>query len=617
MARETFQVKFQPEGRSVFVLRGTKLIEAAGQAGIIINTPCGGEGTCGKCRVEVLDSAPAPTQAEQRHLSPEEIRQGARLACQLAVDRDMVVSVPEGTRFFEQVVLVEGAEHEFTLSPNIRKRYVELPPPSVEDLRSDLSRLQDGLAPETKNLRADLWSIRRLSSFLRDHGFRATAVLKDNELMCLEQGDTTDQSWGVAFDVGTTTVVGTLVNLATGARVGVASRTNPQVHFGDDVVSRIRYAQDHADGLAKLNRRIVDCLNDIVQELAANAGVEPARIYEATAVGNTTMTHVLLNIDPSPIAHAPYVSTFQQGMEAKARSIGLEINPNASLHVLPNIAGFVGSDTVGVILASGLMYGEEVRLAIDIGTNGEIVVGNRDRLIACSCAAGPAFEGARIRYGMRAAEGAISKVVINEEIETNVIGGGRARGLCGSGLLDAVAELLRVGVVAQTGRILVPESLPPSVPEGVRKAIVSYEDQPAVVLVDGHASQIGAPILLTQRDVRELQLAKAAIAAGIRVITGEFGIEPEEVTQILLAGAFGNFIRRSNARRIGLLPDVPTSRIEFIGNAAFVGARIALSSRECRQQAEVIGARTQYIELANRPDFQEYFAEAMMFPTDV
>jgi len=616
MSRETFQVKFQPDGRNVFVLRGTKLIEAAGQAGIILNTPCGGEGTCGKCRVEVLQDAPEPTEADRRHLAPEQLRRGLRLACQLVVDRDMVVSVPQETRFFEQVVLTEGREHRFGLRPGVSKRYVELPPPGVSDVRSDMSRLKEALAPDAEGLRADLWLVRSLPSFLRRQGFRGTVVLRNGELLCLEEGDTSGELWGVAFDVGTTTVVGALVNLSTGERAGVASRTNPQVHFGDDVVSRIRHCEVHPDGLEQLNQRIVNCLNDIILELTAGAGVDPRNVYEATAVGNTTMMHILLGIDPSPIAHAPYVASFKEALDVKAREVGLEINPNGYLHVLPNIAGFVGSDTVGVVLASGMNRADEVRLAVDIGTNGEIVVGNRDRLVACSCAAGPAFEGARIRYGMRAAEGAISKVVINERIEANVIGGGRARGLCGSGLLDAVAELLRVGIIEPSGRIVAPEALPREMPRALRDAVVTCDGQPAVVLVDGHASQLGEPVLLTQRDVRELQLAKAAVWAGIQVAASELGLEPGEVSQVLLAGAFGNFIRRSNAKRIGLLPDVPTSRIEFIGNAAFVGARLALGSLELRRECEAISARTEYVELANRPDFQRYFAEAMMFPTD-
>ena len=614
MPRGTFRVTFQPEGRSVFVLRGTKIVEAAGQVGIILNTPCGGEGTCGKCRVDVLGAAPEPSEAEKKHLKPDEIASGVRLGCQLAVDRDVVVSVPEGARFFEQVVLTEGKEPWYRFEPNVRKCYVELPEPSVDDLRSDVDRLKDAFPAEAKDLRIDLWLARELPVRLRAEGFKVTAVLRDNDIVCLESGDTSESIWGVAFDIGTTTIVGALVNLASGARAGIASRTNPQVRFGDDVVSRIRYSEEHPGGLDELHSHLVDCMNDIILELTQGAGVNREDVYETTVVGNTTMTHILLAIDPSPIAHAPYVSVFREAVDVGARSLGLDIHPSANLHVLPNIAGFVGSDTVGMILASGMMHSEEPRIAIDIGTNGEVVVGNRERLIACSCAAGPAFEGARIRFGMRATEGAISKVVLNEEVEVIVIGGGRATGICGSGLLDAVAELLRVGVIDQAGRMARPDALPEGLPDGIRRAVVSCDGQPAVVLVDSHSSKTGESILLTQRDIREVQLAKGAIRAGIQVVSSEFGLEPEEASQVLLAGGFGNFIRRSNAKRIGLLPDVPTPRIEFIGNAAAVGARMALNCRGCRAEAEAISEKTEYVELANRPDFQTLFMEAMMFP---
>jgi len=575
--------------------------------------PCGGEGTCGKCRVDVRDNAPEPTEAECKHLKPKELAQGLRLACQLVVDRDMVVFVSEDSRFFEQVVLTEGKGREVAHAPSVTKRYVEMSEPTVHDLRSDVDRLKASLSADGE-VRISIALVRQVPRILRAGDFKVTAVLHGGEVIALEKGDTSKNIWGVAFDIGTTTIVGNLVNLATGARAGVASRTNPQVRFGDDVVSRIRYTEEHPHGLEELSKCVLNCLNDIIVELAGEVHIDQDDIYEVTAVGNTTMSHLLLGIDPHPIAHAPYVAVFREAIDVNAHAAGVDVNADANLHVLPNIAGFVGSDTVGVVLASGLMHSEEVRLAIDIGTNGEVVIGNRDRLLACSCAAGPAFEGARIRYGMRAADGAISKVVFNDEVSVEVIGGGRARGICGSGLLDAVAEMLRAGIVDSTGRFVDPSSMPPSVSDGLRKAVVSVDGQPAFVLVDAEESRTGEAIVITQRDVRELQLAKGAIWAGIHVLGLEFGIAPTKVAQVLLAGGFGNFIRRSNAKRIGLLPDVPTSRIEFIGNAAAVGARMALMSEAAREEAKRISEKVEYVELANSPDFQTLFMEAMMFP---
>ena len=619
MGRETFRVTFQPEGRSAFVLRGTKLVEAAGQAGIILNQPCGGEGTCGKCRVEVLDKAPPPGAPDRKHLGAPLVAQGWRLACQMAVQSDLVISVPQETRFFEQRILTEGEGARYPFQPNLRKKLVRVPPPTVQDQRSDLDRLTAAVGTggrAAEGFDADLRLVRALPGLLREHGPEVTVVLAGDRIRAVEPGDTTDRLWGVAFDIGTTTIVGSLMNLADPARADfgpVAGRTNPQVHFGDDVVSRVSYIEKNADGLERLRSRLVACLNEIIGELCASAGIEREAIYEATAVGNTTMSHIFLGVDPGPIAHAPYVAVLRQAVDLEARDAGLEINPNANLHVLPNIAGFVGSDTVGVILASGIAREERVQFAIDIGTNGEVVLGNRDRLVACSCAAGPAFEGARIRYGMRATDGAISKLVVNEAIEVAVIGGGKATGICGSGLIDAVAELLNVGAIDETGRIADPAAAR-SLPDAVRRAVVDFEGQPAVVLADGEQSRAGGPILLTQRDVREVQLAKAAMRAGIEVVADEFGVEPPQVHRMLLAGAFGNFVRRSSAKRIGLLPPISTDRIEFIGNAAAAGAKAALACRDCRHEADRISRQTEYVELANRPDFQARYMEAIAFP---
>ncbi len=615
MTRQTHRVTFQPEGRNVFVLDGAKLVEAAGRAGIILNQPCGGEGTCGKCRVQILQEAPEPTAAERTHLDQQQLGAGWRLACQVTVRDDLVVSIPEETRFFEQVVLTRGEGRRYPFRPGVRKACVRVPPASVDDQRSDLDRLQDAIGDGP--LTADLGLVRSLPGILRQGDGSVTAVLEDDVLRGVEPGDTTASLWGVAFDIGTTTIVGSLVPLADPSRrsaAAVAARTNPQVHFGDDVVSRIGYVQKHRDGLERLRKRLLACLNEMILELCEVGGAEPEAIWEVTAAGNTTMSHIFLGVDPTPIAHAPSVAVVRQALDVRAREVGLQVARGADLYVLPNIAGFVGSDTVALVLATGMHRDETVRLGIDIGTNGEVVLGNSERMMACSCAAGPAFEGARIRDGMRAAEGAISKVVINEQIEVGVIGGGRASGICGSGLIDAVAQMLDAGVLNHMGRILTCEEAPADLPEAVRNALVECDGQPAVELVPPSLSKTGEGILLTQRDVREVQLAKAAIQAGIGVLAGEYGIAPEQVAQVLLAGGFGNFVRRSQARRLGLLPAIGNDHIEFVGNAASAGAKTVLLCRDAREEAEQISRSTEYVELANRPDFQQLFADALTFP---
>ncbi len=615
MSKKKYQVTIHPEGQTVSVLEGTAIIEAAGQVGITLNTPCGGQGTCGKCKVIVQDDAPPPCATAKKLLQPEEIDAGMRLACQLHVDRNMAVTIPSETRFFEQIILTEGRNltpHHH--APNVIKRFLNLEKPTTEDLRCDTDRILESLSNTGMKVWMDVPLMQKLPRLLRDSDFSITAILDGSEIVAIEPGDTSKKLLGVGLDIGTTTIAGVLVDLTTGAAKAVASRTNPQIQYGDDVVGRIKFAGDNEGGLEQLQRSVIGSINEIIDELTDSMDMGTEDIYELAAVGNTTMSHILLGINPSSIAEAPYVSVFRNAVNVKAVSVGINSNQNANLHLLPNIAGFVGSDTVALAMASRIEQARESVLAIDIGTNGELLIGNQNKLIACSCAAGPAFEGARIRQGMRGAKGAINKVVINSEIETGVIGDGPARGICGSGLLDAVAELLKIGLINPMGKILSGDDIPHSIPPAVRDAVTELNDQPAITLVKADEGENGKPILLTQKDVRELQLAKAAIAAAIRTVTKIFGIQAQALDSVLLAGGFGNFIRRSSAKRIGLLPDIPSSKIEFIGNAALAGARNALSCRCCRDLAQDLSDNIQYFELAGRADFQQFYMEEMVYP---
>jgi uncharacterized 2Fe-2S/4Fe-4S cluster protein (DUF4445 family) len=555
--------------------------------------------------------------AGEKLLDDKEKARGIRLACQTKIASDMTMNIPVETRFFEHKTLVDGTFREVKLHPNIKKIFVRLPKPTLADQRSDLDRLLAAINGHIPNVRAEMDVIRMVPDLIRKDDFAVTAVLESDEIVNLELGDTTKQNYGMAFDIGTTTVVGILVDLNTGKQLAVASRTNPQVVFGDDVVSRITYATERPSGLRELQHKIIGCMNEIIARVTHKAGVDRNNIYEVTFGGNTTMHHLLLSINPAHIAQTPYVAVVREAINTKASRLGININPNGNVFAMPNIAGFVGGDTVGVILAADMMQSEKTILAIDIGTNGELALGTKDRMICCSCAAGPAFEGARIRFGMRASDGAIEKVLMRDDVELNVIGNVRARGICGTGLIDAVAELLRLGVIDSTGKLLGPSAVPEAVPPAVRKRIVSGQNGLDFILVPGDASQNGQPILLTQRDVREVQLAKGAIFAGIQILKRELGIGDSDIHEILLAGAFGNFIRRNQAKRIGLLPDLPTDRIRFIGNAAGAGARMALVARECRREATRISEQVRYVELGGRPDFQEEFMTAMMFPEEL
>ena len=607
----TIKATFEPEGKAAHVLAGSIVLEAAARAGIIIETPCGGRGTCGKCRVVVRDGCSEATETERRMLTPDELAKGMRLACQTKVLRDTTVTVPEASRFYEQRILASGVGEASHVRPAVTKRAVEVTPPTLEDQRADADRVLDAMGDGQHHL--DLGAARQLAEAMRADGGRLTAVLHGDEIIAFEPGDTAERCFGVAFDVGTTTVVGSLMDLRTGHEVAVASRTNPQVAFGDDVVARITHASE-GDGLVELQTEIVECVNDILGELSERTGVPAEAIYEMTFAGNTTMHHLLLGLDPTHVAQLPFPAVLRQAAAADTSDLGIAIHPRGRLYAMPNIAGFVGGDTVGVILATRLLERDKVALAVDIGTNGEMVLGSRERLVSCSTAAGPAFEGARIRFGMRAAEGAIEQVRFRDDVEISVIGNVPARGLCGSALIDSVADLLRAGILDPTGRLKDPDELPDGLPEAIARRVVKDEGGVAFILAHDEATSIEGPVLLTNRDIREVQLAKGAIRAGIELLKRQLGIDDDGIEAVLLAGGFGNFIRRRNAVRIGLLPPVEHERIHFVGNAAIVGAKMVLACTDYRRQAEHISRHTDYIELGSMPDFQMQFAEAMMFP---
>ena len=608
----TVKVTFEPEGKTAHVLKGSLVLEAAARAGIIVETPCGGRATCGKCRVVVQDGCSEPSEAERRLLSADDLAEGVRLACQTKVVGDTIVTVPVASRFFEQRVLASGVGGTSRLCPAVAKRVVTLSEASLEDPRADADRLLDALGDAT--LAIDIGAVRQLPAAARAEGGQVTAVLHGRDVIAVEPGDTSGSRFGLALDVGTTTVVGSLLDLSTGHEVAVASRTNPQVAHGDDVIARITHAGSDG-GLGRLQAKIVECINDIVAELAGQADLRPTDIHKVVIAGNTTMNHLFLGIDPTHLAQTPFPAVLRDTMVFPAAEVGLAVHPRARVATLPNIAGFMGGDTVGVILATRLLEAERPTLAEDIGTNGEMVLGTRERLVSCSTAAGPAFEGARIRFGMRAAKGAIEQVRIRDDVELSVIGNVPPRGLCGSALIDLAAELLRKGILDRSGRLLRPDALRADLPDALRRRVGVGERGVDFVLVPAAETSLDEPIVLTQRDVRELQLAKGAIRAGIEILKGQLGLGDDDIHAVLLAGGFGNFIRRDNALRIGLLPPIEHERIDFVGNAAIVGAKMALACIDYRRQAEEASLKVEYIELGALTEFQMHFADAMIFPT--
>ncbi|MCC6192379.1 MAG: DUF4445 domain-containing protein [Anaerolineales bacterium] len=595
---------------------GTTVFNAANWAGLPIDSTCGGRGTCGKCKVRLVRGADGVSEADHRFIAEAELAAGWRLSCRAAVHGECVAEVPRLMSSPKAALL--GYGQHVLLDPNVAKVYLKLDEPTLEDQRGDLTRLLDALRVEGWDVRPDpaLW--RALPGVLRDSDWTVTAVVVGDELIAVEPGDTSAEAYGVAVDVGTTTVVAAVVNLMTGAVVAIKSTLNGQAAFGADVISRASHVMADPGGLTVLHERIVATLNALVAELCAQAGVRPEQIYEAVAVGNATMLHLLLGITPEPISVAPFIPAVDGPVTVAAADFDLALHPRARLGLLPHLGAYVGADIVSGVLATGLVRNpdDRLRLYIDVGTNGEIVLGSRARALATAAPAGPAFEGAQIRCGMRASDGAIEGVRIEPQgagaVRLQVIGGGHLApiGLCGSGLIDAVAELINVGLVDSSGRLLTPAA--------ARAAGQPSELVERLVTVDGvRAFLLSAPgqnIVLTQTDIRALQFAKGAISAGVHVLLDAMGVTPDDVYEVLLAGSFGSYINPASARTIGLVPQVPVDRIVAVGNAAGEGAKMCLLSFREREAAHQLPGFIDYLELSGRPDFNDIFMEVLAFP---
>jgi len=606
------KVRFQPSGQNVYVLPGTSLVEAAGRAGIILQTPCGGRGTCGKCRVRIVSGEISSSEsAAKGTLSEDLVNLGFRLACQTSIDSDMVVDIPEESMFeSSQRILVDDSGVKIDLHPVICKVCFHLDPPTSEDARSDQSRLLD----EIGDVAIPTSLARILPGFMRTHHWKGTAVLAGNRLISVEPGDTSGKVLGVAFDIGTTTVVGTLFNVLSGEKLAVVSKMNSQISHGDDVISRILKIRENPVALTLLQEVILETVNEIISQLCAQADTSSRYIYEIVIAGNATMQEIFCGYDPTALGELPFVQVFDRAQVLHAARLGIRANEGADVYVMPQIGGFVGGDTVAGMVAARIDKWDEPVLMVDIGTNGEIVLAHDGKLLAASAAAGPAFEGARITHGMRATAGAIEKVLIDGNVLINVIGNVKPAGLCGTAVIDAVAGLLNAGILDSTGRILHGDELPAGVSEELTSRLKWNGDHADFVLAHGSETATGEAICVFQKDIRELQLASGAIRAAINILLRRAGIETEELGVVLLAGAFGNFIRRSNARRIGLLPQISCDRIRFIGNAASLGAKLALLSVDERKYAEELRRKAEHIDLSLDPEFQMEFGMAMMFP---
>jgi uncharacterized 2Fe-2S/4Fe-4S cluster protein (DUF4445 family) len=592
----------------------TTVLAAAHAAGIDITATCGGRGRCTSCRVKfVAGAVPPPTIGDEVQLGGALVREGYRLACQCAPTEAVTVQVapPLEETSFQILGAGTGVAARVSIESGVDKQLVKVALPREEHHQtSDVEQLAAavGMAP------ADVppGVLPALPQALRDDPAGVTVTTFAGRILAVERGDTTSMRFGLAIDVGTTSVVTTLLELTSGEQLASVSSLNPQAVFGADLMSRIAFAQFEPANLRKLHTRIVGLLNQHVAEACRISGVLPRWIYKVVVVGNTCMHHVLLGIDPSYVGLAPYAPVMRHALTLSARELFLKVAPEARVCLLPIVAGFVGADAVAVALATHLDEGEALRVAVDIGTNGEVLLGSAARLIACSAPAGPAFEGGQIRHGMRGALGAVDRVTVDDDVRVHTLGESDALGICGSGLLDLVAGLLEAGAIDWTGLIQVErrDALPPRLRD---RLVLRGEERQVIVLRPGEA---GAPreIVLTQDDVRQLQLAKGAIASGIAMMQHVAGVAADRIGELMLAGGFGNYLSIASAVRIGLIPDLGPDRIRYVGNAAALGAQLCVLSEPERARAEALARRIEHVSLAAHPDFEQMFVDCMNFP---
>ncbi len=607
-----------PHSRRTLALDpGTSILRAAHAAGIDITATCGGRGRCTSCRVKFLAGpVPPPTIMDEVQLGPALVRDGYRLACQCApTDAATVQVTPPLDEDGFQILGAESgvARHFHGLHPDagVDKQLVKVALPREEHHQtSDVEQLGAAIGLPPADVAPAV--LAGLPGALRDDPDGVTVTTFGGRVLAVERGDTTAMRFGLAVDIGTTTVVTTLLELASGEQLASVSSLNPQSVFGGDLMSRIAFAQFNPANLRRLQARIVALLNQHVAEVCRQSGVLSKWIYKVVVVGNTCMHHLLLGIDPSWVGLAPYAPVMRHSLVLPARDLFLKVAPEARVCLLPIVAGFVGADAVAVALATRLADADALRVAVDIGTNGEVLLGSRARVWACSAPAGPALEGAQIRHGMRGAAGAIDRVTVDGDVHVHTIGETAALGICGSGLIDLVAGLLGAGAIDATGLIQVErrDALPPAL--GAR-IVQRGEERQVVVLRPGEAGAT-QEIVLTQDDVRQVQLAKGAIASGIAMLLHVAGIRAETLDELMLAGGFGNYVSVESAVRIGLIPDLPRERIRYVGNAAALGAQLCLLSEAERGHATEIAGRIEHVSLAAHPDFEQLFVDAMNFP---
>jgi len=596
---DSVRIAFEPVGRRGPCTRGMHLLSCAQSLGVDLAAVCGGRGTCGRCRVVLTSGTLSPlTSVEQAILSTDDISRGVRLACQATPLTDCELHIPEDSLGSTQRIQVEGLQSAPRTDPPIVDRKVTVAPAALHDMRGDADRVQATLSEtSTPCDTIDIEAARALSRALRAGDWTIQASVRGRELLAASRWPS--PTYGLAVDLGTTKLAGYLLDLNTGATLAARGAMNPQIRYGEDVVTRLSHALAAEGGDAELSAAALGAVNELVEGLCSDADADPERILEAVVVGNTAMHHLLLRLPVDQLARAPYVPSIRDALDVKARELPINIGRGAWVHFPPNIAGFVGSDHVAALLATGAGTATEPVLIIDIGTNTEVCLAVNGRLTTASCASGPAFEGGHIRDGMRAATGAIEHVQIDgADVRLQVVDHAEPTGICGSGILDALAEMTAHGVVDARGRL---NREHPHVQDGARV--------PEFVLVSKEQRGGKPAISVTQGDVRQLQLAKSAIATGIQSLLEHAGITPEALSSVIVAGAFGTYIDIRSAIAVGMLPDISPDRFRQVGNAAGAGAKMALSSLSHREKARELARNAGYLELATSPKFMQRFVD--------
>ena len=599
--RKRHQIDFEPVGQRGRCPNDQTLLDCSRQLGVGIVSICGGKGECHRCKIQILSgTASEPTPSEQEAFTLQELEEGYRLACQTYPASDLRVRVPPESLAAPQRTQVEGLEITVSPEPFVRAYQVQLLPPSWSDLRADAERVLETLQQHygVHCHTIDIDVLRGISPYLRSWNWQARASVRGDEVVALSPWPS--HQLGLAVDLGTTKIAGYLMDLDTGQTLAAKGIMNPQIAYGEDIMSRMARTRESPAEAARLQELAVGALNQVAADLGAGVDAEPEEIVEAVVVGNTVMHHLLLHLPVEQLGLSPFVPTVRDALNVKTRDVGLHIAPGAYVRLLPNIAGYVGGDHVATLLATEAWKAEGVVIALDIGTNTEICLVSGGEMTSVSCPSGPAFEGGHIKYGMRAADGAIEHLqVMDNRVDYQTIGGASPVGLCGSGIVDAMAQLYLAGVVDKSGRM------------GIDHPRVRVHDgQSEFVLISEEESDGRPAITITQNDIRELQLAKGAIRAGIQVLLEAKGLFQDEIEKVIIAGAFGTYIDVSSAVTIGMLPPLPRDRFQQVGNAAGMGAKLALISRSKRVKAQTIARRVSYIELTNAPHFVQTFAQA-------